>query len=160
MITFHKAQEDDIERISYAIIMMKNDDKAITTTEVKEWLDHTYYLYDDQYNLITSVIAAVRCLVQDTIPSITEFEPTRINMQRYEIKYLVDSSEDTSSLIEMVRECLADMNDCATIYYSDELDVDNPIEKALRSNGFKYNKGLKCYMRMPMPEVDVNLRYL
>lgn len=163
MITFHKAQLEDAERIAYSIIALrcnKKDDRAITTEEVKEWLDHCYYLFDDEYSAIVGIIAAVRILTEDTIPHVTKLDSTTINIQRYEIKYLVDASNDVESLIELVRECMADMNDCVSIYYSDMLDATDSREKALRANGFKYNSKLKCYMRMPAPSIDINMRYM
>ena len=162
MITLHKAQYNDIEKIIIAIITMRDqkDDKAILTKEVEEWLDHTYYLYDDEYNVITAVIAAVRILVEDNIPSIIRLEPTKINMQRYEIKYFVNSGGDVEALIDLIREFSADSNDAPQVFISKELDNNDPREVALKSSRFTYNKNLGCYIRIPAPEIDVNMRYL
>lgn len=152
MIAVRKAQLDDLEKITYALIMCNKEDISLTTEEVKEYLDHTYYLYDTDNNIIISVICAYRISDPNNFGSINEIQ---INTKRYEIKYFIANDITTKEdLYLLVRELLADMNDLLTVYRSEEIE-DNRLS-ALRENNFKYNSVLKCYIRIPTATVNFN----
>lgn len=150
MITCRKAQLDDLEKLSIAIIRMKNDDTTLTKSEIMECLDHMYYLYDTEYDTILAVIGGYRVIKTEDA-----CDPTysvMIGMRRYEIKYFVSDTDDESALVNLVREFLADMNDYPSIYRG---DVDSIRRIALRSNNFVYNSTLKIYTRFPIANVSM-----
>lgn len=163
MVICKKAQPEDLEVLTFAIIRMNakfdcktgsiiaSSNKTITKSEISEYMNHMYYLYDTELNTIVAVICGCRC---DRTENINDpMNSVMISMKRYEIKYFVHQLCDEESLINLVREFLADMNDFPTIYKTKVTNEDT--KKALRANNFVYNDYLKIFIRLPIANTSV-----
>ena len=136
--------------------MYKNDNNTLTETEMKEYIDHMYFLYDTDTDNIFSIICANRISYMDKAFNV--FRPMIIATSRYNIKYFVtDPGVSKEDLSLLVREFLADMNDAPTIFETKEFSIEDNRYAALKENGFKYNSNLEFYIRTPSPSINYNM---
>ena len=151
----------DLERILMAIMTMKDSEDCITTDEMHDYIDRTYYAEDENSNIL-AIITANR----QSIDYSEEATRQNLNSTRYQIKHLLFSKQaieeagyDCTKVVKrLVKELCADLNDWSVwidVEYQAEInlgaskeDTISIITESVLANGFKQAINRFAYIRV------------
>lgn len=151
----------DLERILMAIMTMKDSEDCITTDEMHDFIDRTYYAEDENSNILAIITANRRSI--DYSEKATR---QNLNSTRYQIKHLLFSKQaieeagyDCMKVVtRLVKELCADLNDWSVwidIEYQAEInlgaskeDTISIITESVLANGFKQAINRFAYIRV------------
>ena len=132
MLNIKKARIQELDRMLIAIMTMKNSADCITTDEMHDYIDRTYYAEDDKHNIL-----AIVCANRRSIPYSEEATALNAYSTRYQIKYslfskqaIEDAGYDAIKVMtRLLKELCADLSD-----WSVWLDVEFQAEVNLGSS--------------------------
>lgn len=151
----------DLERILMAIMAMKNSEDCITTDEMHDYIDRTYYAEDENGNILAIITANRR-----SIEYSEEATRQNLNSTRYQIKHLLFSKQtieeagyDCTKVVKrLVKELCADLSDWSVwidIEYqaginlgASKEDTISIITESVLANGFKQAINRFAYIRV------------
>lgn len=153
MIDMRKFNGERSQELACAIMIMRNNGTNLTSDEMKDLINHTYYLYDTVNCCIPAVISGKRIMLKDEYAGeeirfvnqyiITDFLYDKLFFANY------DESDTASYLCYLVREFDADKNDWSIRYdIPDPEKEDQTIKRALRTNGYIKHSSGKYYLRV------------
>lgn len=151
----------DLERILMTIMAMKDSEDCITTDEMHDYIDRTYYAEDENSNILAIITANRR-----SIEYSEEATRQNLNSTRYQIKHLLFSKQaieeagyDCTKVVKrLVKELCADLSDWSVwidVEYqaginlgASKEDTISIITESVLANGFKQAINRFAYIRV------------
>ena len=114
MINIKKARTQELDRMILALMIMKDSADCITTDEMHDYIDRTYYAEDENKNIL-----AIVCANRRSISYSEEATALDLCSTRYHIKYslfskqaIEDAGYDaTKVMTRLFKELCADLSD-------------------------------------------------
>lgn len=114
MLNIKKARIEELDRMVLTLMTMKNSEDCITTNEMHDYIDRTYYAEDGNKNIV-----AIVCANRRSIPYSEEATALDLYSTRYQIKYslfskqaIEDAGYDaTKVMTRLLKELCADLSD-------------------------------------------------
>ena len=162
VIEIKKAKFEELDRFALALMTMKQSEDCITRDEMYDYIDRTYYLEDENKNILAIVCANRRSIEYSE-------EATRVYnapATRYQVKYALfikqaieDNGLDaTKVMTRLFKELCADLSDWSVwldVEFqakvnlgSKEEDTISILTEAALANGFKKAVNRFAYIRV------------
>ena len=161
MISIKKARMRDLERVLMSLMSMKSSEDCITTNEMHDYIDRTYFAEDDKENILAIITVNRR-----SIEYSEEATRQNLNSTRYQIKHLLFSKQaieeagyDCTKVVKrLVKELCADLSDWSVwidVEYQADInlgaskeDTISIITESILANGFKQAINRFAYIRV------------
>lgn len=158
IVSLKKATLDDIDRLTIAIMALGDLPYSITTSEMADIIDYTYYMENDD-GLIMALVSAVRLNLTD---GTTKYQIKYALYDKTLISYSIDRSVE--SIMELlIRELCASLSEWSVwidIDYQASIGLDDTdgarevLQKAVLRNGFKNAENRFSYIRVMPIDFD------